>query len=243
MEDVLVKHKSAEYRQTTVERNCLRDGKTAKTKRKDHWCEGTQGNDSNTSKEGPTHVQVLVIPSAKRVQPTTSPPEEKYSRRSRPHIAQGSHNATCIHGCPRKYGRAQEEQWTERRSLTRVKPEPESVLEDGVLWRGVHDTHHGADGPDEGHAEHDPRVGGHDAESRAGAEEGARAEGGEHEPAACVLEGVVQVRLLCRGEPVAGLAVEEAVHDDDCACDRTLCMVVALVPTCLGGEQRGDAPL
>lgn len=40
MGDVLVKHKSAEYRQTTVERNCLRDGKTAKTKGEDHRCKG-----------------------------------------------------------------------------------------------------------------------------------------------------------------------------------------------------------
>lgn len=65
--DVLVEHKSAKYRQTTVERNCLRDGKTAKTKGEDHRCKRAQGDDGNTSKEGASHVQVLVVTDAERV--------------------------------------------------------------------------------------------------------------------------------------------------------------------------------
>ena len=59
--NALVENETAEYGKTTVQRNCLSDGQTAHTQRKRHRGEGAQRHDGDTSQEGTTHIQILVI--------------------------------------------------------------------------------------------------------------------------------------------------------------------------------------
>jgi hypothetical protein len=118
---------------------------------------------------------------------------------SRTNIAERSNNTACIDSGSGENSRVQEKERTEGRSLARIERQPESVLQDGVLRRCPHNTHHSTNRPNQADSENNPWVCCHNADRGARTEKSTSAKGREDKASTSVLEGLMEVRpLACR---------------------------------------------
>lgn len=174
-------------------------------------------------------------------------------------VGQRAHDTTGVERGAREDGWAHEEQGAKGRRLayietlpavnkksliterrTTITHQPERVLQYRVLRRGVHSTHHGADGSNKTHSKDHPRIGRHDAERKAILEHSPGNESGDCETSTRVLEALVQVGPLSQGKRIAGLAVQEGVGGDNCSCNR--CLQAGLARNFLKRNMNGCSP-